>query len=97
MTGLKFLELHLLFEEHHTELAIDEAAERIRTLGINKLSSIVEIDGAPEAGGMVKILTTGHEQVVKTCRAVLKTTQAADGDSSTALISDRMRIDEKTA
>lgn len=44
---------------------------------------------------MVKILTKGHEQVIKSCRVVLKTTQAADDASSTALISDRMIIHEK--
>lgn len=106
MTGPKFLKLHLLFEEHCTKLAVDEIAERIRTLSVNalgtyrafaELSSIVEIDGTSEAGEMVKILTKGHEQLVRTCRTVLKTTQAADDESSTALISDRMRIHEKTA
>ena len=42
-------------------------------------------------------LTHGHEQVVKTCRAALKTAQDADDESSASLISDRMRIHEKTA
>ncbi len=44
---------------------------------------------------MVKILTKGHEQIIKPCHVVLKTTQAADDESSTALIFDRMRIHEK--
>lgn len=50
MTGQKFRELHLLFEEHYMVLASNEVAERIRTLGINRLSSIVEINGTPETG-----------------------------------------------
>lgn len=106
--GPQFRELHLMFEEHYNELAIavDDIAERIRTLGFAapgtykafaKLSSIEEIDGVPEAGQMVDILTTGHERVVKTCRAVLKHAQAADDESTAALVSDRMRIHEKTA
>jgi starvation-inducible DNA-binding protein len=35
--------------------------------------------------------------VVKTCREVLKLAEAADDESSLALVSDRMRIHEKTA
>ncbi|MBB1382780.1 DNA starvation/stationary phase protection protein, partial [Shewanella sp. SR41-2] len=37
------------------------------------------------------------EQVVKTSRQVLKLAQAADDESTAALVSDRMRIHEKTA
>ena len=46
---------------------------------------------------MVNILTHGHEQVVKTCRKALKLAQEADDESSAALVSDRMRVHEKTA
>jgi len=46
---------------------------------------------------MVALLTKGHEQVIKTCRTVLKQAQEADDESSVALISDRMRLHEKTA
>lgn len=108
VTGPQFRELHLMFEEHYTELAtaVDEIAERIRTLDVaapgtykafSKLSSIKEVEGVPEAGGMVKTLTHGHEQVVKTCRDVLKLAQEADDESTAALVSDRMRVHEKTA
>lgn len=108
VTGPQFRELHLMFEEHYTELAtaVDEIAERIRTLGViapgtykafAKLSSIEEVEDIPTATEMVKLLTQGHEQVVKTCREVLKKAQDADDESSAALVSDRMRIHEKTA
>lgn len=108
VTGPQFRELHLMFEEHYTELAVavDDIAERIRTLGsvapgtykaFAELSSIKEIEEIPEAKDMVKILTQGHEQVVKTCREVLKKAQDANDESSAALVSDRMRIHEKTA
>ncbi len=108
VTGPQFRELHLMFEEHYTELAtaVDEIAERIRTLGIAapgtykefaKLSAIDEVEGVPEADEMVKLLTSGHEQVVKTSRDVLKVAQDADDESTAALVSDRMRIHEKTA
>ena len=61
-----------------------------------ELSSFVEIDETPVAGEMVKILTKGHEQVAMTCSTVLKTTQAADDESSIAFIFDLMKIHEKT-
>ncbi|WP_151703929.1 Dps family protein [Nitrincola alkalilacustris] len=108
VTGPSFRELHLMFEEHYTELAIavDEIAERIRTLDVAApgtykslaaLTSIEEVEGVPSAENMVDYLTKGHEQVVKTCRLVLKVAQAADDESTSALVSDRMRVHEKTA
>ncbi|HAO24630.1 MULTISPECIES: Dps family protein [unclassified Methylophaga] len=108
VTGPRFRELHLMFEEHYIELAtaVDDIAERIRTLGVSapgtykafaELSSIKEKDGVPDAKEMTEILTHNHELVVKTCREVLKLAEAADDESSLALVSDRMRIHEKTA
>lgn len=108
VTGPQFRELHLMFEEHYTELAIavDDIAERIRTLGVAapgtyrgfaELSSIKEVDGVPDASTMVTLLLQGHEAVVKTCREVLKRSQQADDESTSALVGDRMRVHEKTA
>jgi starvation-inducible DNA-binding protein len=108
VTGPMFNQLHLMFEEHYTELAtaVDEIAERIRSLDVpapgtysafSELSSIKEIDGVPSADEMVVILTQSHEQVVRTCREALSVAQEAEDESSAALISDRMRIHEKTA
>jgi len=108
VTGPMFPQLHQMFEEHYTELAIavDDIAERIRSLDVaapgtykafSSLSSIEEIDGVPSAEDMVVLLTKSHEQVVKTCRAALTSAQQAGDESSSALISDRMRIHEKTA
>ena len=108
VTGPQFRDLHLMFEEHYTELAgaVDEIAERIRTLDVAapgtykefaRLSSIEEVEGVPSATEMVDRLTKGHEQVVKTSREALKLAQDGDDESSAALVSDRMRIHEKTA
>lgn len=108
VTGPQFRELHLMFEEHYTELAlaVDDIAERIRTLGVAapgtyrafaQLSSIEEVEGVPAATAMVELLTKGHEQVVRTAREVLKLAQKADDESTASLVSDRMRIHEKTA
>lgn len=108
VTGSQFRELHLMFEEHYTELAlaVDDIAERIRTLGVPapgtykafaELSSIKEVDGVPEATQMIEILNQSHESVVRTCREALKISQEAHDESTAALVSDRMRIHEKTA
>jgi len=108
VTGPMFNQLHLMFEEHYTELAVavDDIAERIRSLDVpapgtykafSQLSSINEVDGVPSAEKMIELLTKGHAQVIKTCGAALKIAQNADDESSAALISDRMRIHEKTA
>lgn len=106
--GPQFRDLHLMFEEHYTELAtaVDEIAERIRTLDVpapgtykefTRLGSVEEVEGVPRAKEMVDILTRGHETVVKTCRNVLKLAEDAVDESTLALVSDRMRIHEKTA
>ena len=108
VTGPQFRDLHLMFEEHYTELAVavDDIAERIRTLDVAApgtyrafadLSSVKEVDGVPQAKEMVEILTRGHEQVVKTCREALAPAQQAGDESTVALVSDRMRVHEKTA
>jgi len=108
VTGPQFRELHLMFEEHYTELAVavDDIAERIRTLDVaapgtykefSRLSAIQEVEGVPSSDEMVDLLTKGHEQVVKTARKVLHLAQSADDESTVALVSDRMRIHEKTS
>lgn len=108
VTGKQFRELHAMFEEQYNALAlaVDEIAERIRTLGVaapgtykafTELSAIEEVEGVPTADEMVDFLTKGHEQVVRTARDVLKLAQDADDESSASLVSDRMREHEKTA
>ena len=108
VVGPRFRDLHLMFEEQYTELAeaVDDIAERIRTLDVpapgtykafSSLSKIEEVDGVPEAEAMVDILTVGHEQVVKTCREVLKVAEDAGDESTASLVGDRMRIHEKAA
>jgi starvation-inducible DNA-binding protein len=106
--GPEFRALHLMFEEHYTELAlaVDEIAERIRALDIaapatykefSALSSIEEVAGLTDGAEMVKILTQSHEQVIRTCRDVLKLAQDADDESTASVVSDRMLVHEKTA
>ena len=108
ITGPQFRELHLMFEEQYTELAlaVDLVAERIRTLcvyapgtykALSSLSNIKETEDVPAAAAMLVLLTKGHEQIVKTCRKVLKVAQKANDESTASLVSDRMVLHEKTA
>jgi starvation-inducible DNA-binding protein len=108
VSGPRFRDLHLMFEEHYTDLAVavDDIAERIRTLGVAapgtykafaELSSIEEVEGVPEAQEMVRTLYHSHEQVILTCRDVLKLAEEAEDESTTALVGDRMTVHEKTA
>lgn len=108
VTGPRFRDLHLMFEEQYTELAtaVDDIAERIRSLGdiapgtyaeFIELSSIASVEQIPAADEMVRLLQAAHETVVRTCRDVLVAAQDATDESTASLVSDRMRVHEKTA
>lgn len=108
VTGPMFNTLHMMFQTQYNELwmAVDDLAERIRSLGafapgsyadFGKLTSIKEVDGVPKAEDMIAQLVEGHETVVRTVREVFP---AADdvGDEATAdLLTQRLQIHEKTA
>jgi starvation-inducible DNA-binding protein len=108
VTGPMFRSLHLMFEEQYIELrdAVDEVAERIRSLGYpapgsfaaySQLSSIEEEAGMPEAMDMVRALAAGHEMAAKTARVVVGVSEEA-GDVATAdLATVRVETHEKTA
>lgn len=106
VTGPLFQPVHALTEEQYTELApaIDEIAERIRTLGVKApgtmhqymtLGGIADIDEAASAVVMVKALLAGHEQLAFSVRNAIGL--AADsGDEVTAgLLTDRLNVHEK--
>lgn len=108
VTGPRFRELHLMFEEQYTELAtaVDEIAERIRTLGFPapgtyseyaKLSAIEENAGVPDAEEMIHVLVRDNETVVRTSRRILPLAQDVSDESTASLVADRMVIHEKTA
>ena len=106
--GPMFTTLHLMFEEHYNELAlaVDEIAERIRTLGepapatyreFSALSSIEEDTDRPDATEMIRRLVAGHETVVRTARSVFPAVEAASDEPSADLLTQRMQVHEKTA
>ena len=108
VVGPMFSTLHLMFETQYNELAlaVDEIAERIRSLGhrapasyseFAKLSSIKEDGEYPDATTMIHNLVSGHEAVARTARAAMGIVEAAGDAPSADLLTTRMRTHEKTA
>lgn len=108
VTGPMFQTLHTMFEQEYTELAtaVDEIAERIRSLGhpapgsykaYAALSSIEEADGVPEATAMVRQLVDGHEAAAKTARSIFPTAESGNDEVTADLLTQRMTVHEKTA
>lgn len=108
VTGKRFHDLHAMFEEQYTELwqATDDIAERVRALGklapisyaeLAKDASIKFDDKTPDADTMVRNLVEGHEQVVRTARAVLKLAGKHEDEATADLVSPRVTTHEKTA
>lgn len=108
VTGPMFRTLHLMFEEHYNELAlaVDEIAERIRSLGFPapatyseyaRLSSIKETAGVPTATDMIRLLIEGHEAVCRTARSIFPTADAASDEPTADLLTTRLQTHEKTA
>ncbi len=108
VTGPMFQTLHLMFEQQYNELAlaVDLIAERIRALGFpapatygefERLSSIKEEAGVPQAQEMIRLLVEGQESCVRTARGVFKTAEAANDQPTADLLTERMQVHEKTA
>ncbi len=106
--GPMFSTLHQMFETQYTELAtaVDEIAERIRTLGVKapgsytafaKLSTIGEASGDESAEDMIRELVLGQEAVARTAREVFPAADAANDEPTADLLTQRMQIHEKTA
>ena len=106
--GPMFNTLHLMFEQHYTELAtaVDEIAERIRALGVKApgsysafdgLTSIDEASGDEPAEEMIRQLVIGQETVARTAREAIKAAEAASDEPTADLLTQRMQIHEKNA
>ncbi len=108
VTGPMFTTLHTLFMTQYSELAlaIDEIAERIRSLGayapgsyteFKALSKVKEASGQPSAAQMIKTLVADQATIVEAARAVFKAAEKA-GDQATAdLATRRLDVHEKNA
>lgn len=108
VTGPMFNSLHAMFEAQYTELAtaVDDIAERIRTLGFPapgtyaayaKLSSIKEEEGVPSAEEMIRLLVEGQEAVVRTARGIFPLLDKVNDEPTADLLTQRMQTHEKTA
>ncbi len=106
--GPLFNTLHLMFEKHYTELAtaIDEIAERIRSLGVKApgsyrefaaLTSIQEARGDESAENMIRELLTGQETIAHAARNVVPIAADAHDEPTVDLLTQRMQIHEKNA
>src|SRR3990167_2821735 len=108
VTGHHFHSLHQMFEEIYTELAsaVDEIAERIRTLGYKapasfkeflELTSITEEIGTLTAMQMVKQLLSDHEKIIAYIGKLFPLAQAAKDEATLDLFIKRTETHEKIA
>ena len=108
VTGPMFNTLHLMFEEQYTELAtaIDEIAERIRSLGFASPGSFDSFKGlsrleqpaeVPDADGMLLWLADAQEQVVVTARTAIPVAEQAGDEATVDLLVERMSVHSKRA
>lgn len=108
VTGPFFYTLHKMFEEQYLELALalDEIAERIRSLGgytpasfsqFCQLTSLKEEKGRTEATAMVEKLLKDHETLAQHAMHLIETAQAADDEGTADLLIQRLKAHEKFA
>ncbi|HEX9853197.1 MAG TPA: Dps family protein [Woeseiaceae bacterium] len=106
--GPQFSSLHTMFEQQYTELAIavDEIAERIRSLGVRapgsyaefaKLTAVQEATGNETATDMIRELVTGQETIVRTARQAFPAADEANDEPTADLLTQRMQSHEKNA
>jgi starvation-inducible DNA-binding protein len=106
VTGPHVRSLRLLFEEPCAELAeaVDEIAERIRTLGVltsgsyrelAALASVTDGDGAATVMDMMRPLIAAHEAVVRTARTVVDVAEKVGAPASLDLATRRIAVHEK--
>lgn len=106
--GPQFKSLHDLFEAQYRELfeAVDEIAERIRTIGyytpgtLDDLLHVSEIPRERIARDSREILLhviEGHQQVIQRVRLAMRQAEAASDEGTLDLLTERLRSHEKTA
>ena len=108
VTGPMFNSLHLMFENQYNELAtaVDDIAERIRSLGcfapgtyheFSRLTAVNEDKDIPAAKNMIENLVQGQETVVKTARSLVPLVNNANDEATADLLTQRIQLHEKTA
>jgi starvation-inducible DNA-binding protein len=108
VSGPMFTTLHTLFETQYTELAlaVDEIAERIRSIGapapgsyaqFSELTKLKEAIGVPPAIEMVEQLVHDQVLVTQSARKVVAAAERAGDQASADLGVRRIQIHEKNA
>jgi starvation-inducible DNA-binding protein len=106
ITGEKFFELHLKFEELYTDalLKVDEIAERIRTLECTPLHSfsaylkqttIKETTGITDGKKAGEGVVSGLQILLEKERTLLRLAEDTHDEGTSALMSDYIRQQEK--
>lgn len=106
--GQQFFELHAKFEETYDDLLlkIDEIAERILTLGQRpmhaystyiKASEIEEVKDVHEGRACVGNILDSYQTVIRLQRQIQNAANDAEDEGTSALMSDYIREQEKTA
>ena len=106
ITGEKFFELHLKFEELYNDLftKIDEVAERILTLGYNpdhkfteylKIAEIKESSEVSDGKKAVEQILSAFQVLLIKQRKLLGLSGEIDDEGTNALMSDYIREQEK--
>jgi starvation-inducible DNA-binding protein len=109
VTGPHFGALHAMFETQYTDLAlaVDEIAERIRSLGVFAPGSYAEFaartkvpeaePGHPDAMAMVRGLAQDHETVARAAATVTSVAESAGDEPTAGMATNRQEIHEKAA
>ena len=108
VTGADFKPVHEMFGAQYQELsdAIDELAERIRSLGekvegsfenFSKLSKVKSGDKNLKANDMLTDLVSGHETIVKLLHDGIKAAQKAGDEATADMFIGRIESHEKAA
>lgn len=108
VTGPMFTTLHTMFETQYMELAlaVDEIAERIRSLGefapgsykqFAQLSSVEEASGIPKATAMIEQLVADQDAIVKIAQQVIAAAETAGDQVSGDLAIRRIELHQKNA
>lgn len=104
--GPHFKTLHLLFEEQYNDLAmaVDDIAERIRTVGskapgtftqYNALKTIEDGNENADAATMVKDLADDQQKIIECLKEALEVAQEANDEVTVGLVTDRIGVHEK--
>ena len=103
--GPDFRQLHAVFEEQYNDLwsALDEIAERLRSLGAPAPGTLAELTAlagpapapAQSAEAMVDALIAGHSALAQSLRDAIATAQEAGDEVSAGLLTDRLAWHEK--